>query len=32
MCEVNPEKRISAELALKHKFFTDINDNDMEIE
>ena len=32
MCEVNPEKRISAELALKHKFFTDISDNDMEIE
>ena len=32
MCEVDPEKRITAEQALKHKFFTDISECDMEIE
>lgn len=32
MCEVDPEKRITAREALKHKFFTDIEDHTMVIE
>lgn len=32
MCEVDPEKRITPREALKHKFFTDIEDHSMIIE
>lgn len=32
MCHVDPEKRISAKEALKHKFFTDLDDHEMVIE
>jgi hypothetical protein len=32
MCEVDPLKRITARDALKHKFFTDVDDHEMIIE
>lgn len=32
MCEVDPEKRISAEDCLRHRFFTDLEDHEMIIE
>ena len=32
MCAVDPEKRITASDALKHKFFTEVEDHEMIIE
>lgn len=32
MCQADPEKRIKPKDALKHNFFTEIEDHQMEIE
>lgn len=32
MLEINPDKRVSAEEALRHRFFTDLEDHEMVIE